>query len=133
MFMVIQRISKSLQKVFGSRNERVLKRYWGMVEKVNSLEPAYQQMSDADLALVTDKFKERIAGGEDIYEVLPDAFAAIREASDRHLGVRNVFVSEYKFDSSQLSAEGQATFEKLKGQIGEETVPARRYVHVGGS
>ena len=114
---VIDKISKALQKIFGTRNERVLKRYWGMVDLVNSLEDKYRKMSDSELSAMTDKFKERITGGEDILEILPDAFAAIREASDRHLGIRNVFVDEFEFDVSQLSGPAATTYNKLKAEF----------------
>lgn len=113
---VIDTISKSLQKIFGSRNERVLKKYWRMVELVNAVEDKYRKMSDGELRSMTDKFKGRIAGGEDILEILPDAFAAIREASDRHLGIRNVFVDEHEFDVSQLSGPALTTYNKLKAE-----------------
>ncbi|MBW8016426.1 MAG: preprotein translocase subunit SecA [Planctomycetes bacterium] len=111
---VIDKISKSLQKIFGSRNERVLKKYWLMVELVNAVEDTYQKMSDSELGSMTGKLQERIAGGEDILEILPDAFAAIREASDRHLGIRNVFVDEFEFDMIQLSGPASVTYNKLK-------------------
>ena len=115
--MVMQRISKTLQKVFGSRNDRVLKHYWQTVEQVKALEPKYQQMPDGQLRLVTDQFKERLAGGENISNVLPDAFAAMREASDRHLGVRNVFKDEYGFDKNGLPESAQTVFDQLKAQL----------------
>jgi len=115
MYMaVIDKISKSLQKIFGSRNERVLKKYWRMVEQVNAVEDKYRKMSDSELGSMTGKFKERIENGEDVLEILPDAFATIREASDRHLGIRNVFVDEHQFDVSQLSGPAQTTYKKLK-------------------
>ena len=119
--MVIQRISKSLQKVFGSRNERLLKRYWAIAEQVNAIEPTYRQMPDSQMRLVTDRLKQRIADGEEIHAILPDAFAVIREASDRHLGIRNVFLDENKFDTSQLSDSARATYQQLKDQLNDET------------
>jgi len=111
---VIDTISKSLQKIFGSRNERILKKYWRMVEQVNAIEEKYLKMPDSELGSMTGKFKERIDAGEDILEILPDAFSAIREASDRHLGIRNVFVDEHKFDVSKLSGPALAIYNKLK-------------------
>lgn len=117
----MQRISKALQKVFGSRNDRVLKHYWQIVEQVNSLEPKYQQMPDSELGDVTNQFKERIANGEEMSNVLPEAFAAMREASDRHLGIRNVFKHEHSFDKSKLPQAAQATFDRLMGQLDNGT------------
>ncbi len=114
---VIDKISKSLQKIFGSRNERILKKYSRMVELVNAVEDKYRKMSDSELGSMTGKFKQRIDGGEDILEILPDAFAVIREASDRHLGIRNVFVNEFEFDVSQLSGPATTTYNKLKAEF----------------
>lgn len=114
---VIDKISKALQKVFGSRNERVLKKYWRIVELVNAFEDKYRKLTDSELSSMTGQFKERIAGGEDILEILPEAFAAIREAADRHLGIRNIFLNEHNFDVSLLSASAASKYSTLKAEF----------------
>ncbi len=82
-------ISSLLQKVFGSRNDRLLKQLRNVVDKINALEPAYQQLSDAQLRAKTDEFKARSAQGESLDALLPEAFAAVREAAVRVHGMRH--------------------------------------------
>jgi len=82
-------ISNLLQKVFGSRNDRLLKKLRGVVAKINALEPAYQQLSDAQLRAKTDEFKTRIVNGESLDAIMPEAFAAVREAAVRVHGMRH--------------------------------------------
>lgn len=82
-------ILNALTKVFGSKNERELKRIQPLVERINALEPAVQVMSDDELKAQTAKFKERIDQGEPIDDLLPEAFAAVREASLRALNMRH--------------------------------------------
>jgi preprotein translocase subunit SecA len=82
-------ILNALTKVFGSKNERELKRIQPQVERINALEPAVQAMSDDELKTQTAKFKERIDRGEPLDDLLPEAFAAVREASLRTLKMRH--------------------------------------------
>jgi preprotein translocase subunit SecA len=82
-------ILNALTKVFGSKNERELKRIQPQVERINALEPAVQAMSDAELKAQTAQFKERIDRGEPLDDLLPEAFAAVREASQRALKMRH--------------------------------------------
>ncbi|MEQ8264334.1 preprotein translocase subunit SecA [Pseudohaliea sp.] len=82
-------INKALKKVFGTRNERELKRLRKIVRKINALEEPLQALDDTALAAKSDEFRERLAGGESIDAVLPDAFAVCREASRRVLGMRH--------------------------------------------
>jgi preprotein translocase subunit SecA len=77
--------NRLLLKVFGSRNERALKSLWPIVAKVNKLEPSMKKLSDEDLRAKTDEFRNRIAGGATLDELLPEAFAVVREASVRNL------------------------------------------------
>ena len=77
-----------LKKVFGSKNERELKRLAPQVDTINSLEPEYRNLSDAQLLGKTAAFKERLDRGEPLDDLLPEAFAAAREASTRVLGLR---------------------------------------------
>ena len=78
-----------LKKVFGSRNERLLKQYRRSVAAVNALEPSMTGLSDDELRGKTDAFKARIAAGESLDDLLPEAFAVVREASKRALGMRH--------------------------------------------
>ncbi|QNU14773.1 preprotein translocase subunit SecA [Thermomonas sp. XSG] len=78
-----------LTSVFGSRNERLLKQYGANVRKINALEPQMQALSDEALKAKTDEFKARIAKGESLDKLLPEAFAVCREASVRVFGMRH--------------------------------------------
>ena len=82
-------ISNILKKVFGSRNDRLLKQLRNDVAKINALEPAFQQLSDAQLRAKTDEFKARIEKGESLDAILPEAFAAVRETAVRVHGMRH--------------------------------------------
>jgi preprotein translocase subunit SecA len=82
-------ISSLLKKVFGSRNDRLVKQYTAKVKAINVLEPAMQQLSDADLRAKTDAFKARFQQGETLDQLLPEAFAVMREAAHRVLGLRH--------------------------------------------
>ena len=78
-----------LKKVFGSKNERELKRYWAKVQVINALEEDVAALSDDDLRAMTPAFKERLANGETLDQILPEAFAVCREASKRVLKMRH--------------------------------------------
>jgi preprotein translocase subunit SecA len=82
-------ILNALTKVFGSKNERDLKRIQPLVERINSHETEVQAMSDDQLRARTPKFKERIDQGESLDDLLPEAFATVREASLRTLKMRH--------------------------------------------
>ena len=78
-----------LTKIFGSRNDRLIKQYRRKVAQINKLEPAMQALSDAELQGKTQEFRDRIAKGATTDELLPEAFAVMREASRRVLGMRH--------------------------------------------
>jgi len=82
-------INSLLTRVFGSRNERQLRQLNRIVAKINALEPEIQKLSDDQLKAKTPEFRERIAAGETLDKVLPEAFAVCREASQRVLGMRH--------------------------------------------
>ena len=82
-------IANILTKVIGSKNERELNKIKPVVEKVNAFEPQMQAMSDEQLKAQTVLFKERLNNGESIDDILPEAFAAVREASVRTLEMRH--------------------------------------------
>ncbi|MGA9163042.1 MAG: preprotein translocase subunit SecA [Thiobacillus sp.] len=77
------------KKVFGSRNDRLVKQYLQKVKAINALEPAMEQLPDAELAGKTAEFKSRLEQGESLDKLLPEAFAVVREASKRVLGMRH--------------------------------------------
>src|SRR5512137_1055213 len=78
-----------IKGIFGSKNERELKQMAPLVDQINSLEPWFQSLSDAELQAKTPEFKERVAKGEPLEDLLPEAFAAVREASVRVLRMRH--------------------------------------------
>lgn len=82
-------ISNLLKKVFGSRNDRLLKQYGAVVKQVNALEPKMQALSDAELQAKTPELKKRVADGATLQEILPEAFAVCREASRRVMNMRH--------------------------------------------
>ena len=77
------------KKIFGSRNDRLLKQYRKNVAKINALEPQMQALDDSALSAKTAEFKERLEKGETLDNLLPEAFAVCREASVRTLGMRH--------------------------------------------
>ncbi len=78
-----------VKKVFGDLNDRELKRMSRTVEQINRLEPEFVALSDEQLRAKTDEFKQRLEKGETLDDILPEAFAAVREASKRTLGMRH--------------------------------------------
>ncbi|MCK9529614.1 MAG: preprotein translocase subunit SecA [Gammaproteobacteria bacterium] len=82
-------VSLLLNKIFGSRNERIVKRLGKTVAQINALEPAMQALSDEALGAKTVEFRDRLAAGTALDELLPEAFAVVREASRRVLGMRH--------------------------------------------
>jgi len=78
-----------LTSIFGSRNERLLKQYRRAVEQINALEPQLETLSDAELRGKTDALRQRVAGGESLDAVLPEAFAVVREGGKRVLKMRH--------------------------------------------
>ncbi|MBV8603620.1 MAG: preprotein translocase subunit SecA [Pelomonas sp.] len=82
-------LPKLLTQIFGSRNERLLKGYRRTVQRVNALEPQFEQLSDEQLRAKTEEFKQRVQGGESLDAILPEAFAVCREGSKRVLKMRH--------------------------------------------
>lgn len=77
-----------INKIFGNTNEKELKKLTKIVEKINNYEQTYKKMTDSELREQTDKFKERLTDGETLEDILPEAFAVVREASVRTLNMR---------------------------------------------
>ena len=78
-----------MTKLFGSRNDRLLKQMQKEVSKINALEPVFEALSDEELKAKTTEFKERVEKGEELDAILPEAFAVVREASKRVFGMRH--------------------------------------------
>ncbi|MBK7902872.1 MAG: preprotein translocase subunit SecA [Proteobacteria bacterium] len=78
-----------LTRIFGSRNQRLVSQYNGLVRKINAFEPAVQALSDAELAGKTVQFRDQLAAGKTLDDLLPEAFAVVREGLAPHLGLRH--------------------------------------------
>src|SRR2546423_14994699 len=78
-----------LTRIFGSRNERALRQMSKSVAQINALEPKMEQLSDDELRAKTEEYKKRHADGETLDQLLPEAFATVREAAKRTLGMRH--------------------------------------------
>ena len=78
-----------IQKLLGNKNAKEIKRIRSIVEEINGLEPELLSLSDASLRAKTEEFKSRLADGETLDDILPEAFAVVREASKRVLGMRH--------------------------------------------
>ena len=95
-----------LSKILGSANDRLVKSYDKTVSLINDLEPKYHEMSDDDLRAQTDALRARLAAGEKEKDILPDAFALVREASIRTIGLRHFNV---QMIGGMVLANGQIT------------------------
>ena len=82
-------LPKLLTSIFGSRNDRLLKQYRQVVAQINALEPQFEALDDAALKAKTDEFRNRVAAGESLDKLLPEAFAVVREGSKRVLKMRH--------------------------------------------
>lgn len=82
-------ISGLLKKLFGTRNDRLIRQYSQNVRKINALEPEISALSDEALRAKTAEFKQRVADGEALDALLPEAFAVVREAGKRVHGMRH--------------------------------------------
>jgi preprotein translocase subunit SecA len=82
-------IGTLIKKVVGTKNDRELKRLWPIVAQINAQEPAVAALDDKQLAAKTDDFRRRLAGGDSLDAILPEAFAVVRETAKRCLGMRH--------------------------------------------
>ena len=80
---------KIIQKLFGSRNDRILKLYTKNLLKINSLEPEFEKLTDDELKLKTAEFKAMLTNGQTLEDILPETFAVVREAGKRVFGMRH--------------------------------------------
>ena len=82
-------IGSLARKIFGSANDRYIKKQHKIIEKINSLEPEIAKLSNDELRAKTDEFRNRLTQGENLDDLLPEAFATVREAAKRTLGQRH--------------------------------------------
>src|SRR5258708_5809805 len=82
-------ITTLVTKIIGTKNDRELKRMWPLVHAIGQLEPAMQRLTDAELRAKTDEFRQRLANGETLDDLLVEAFAVVREMSWRVLNMRH--------------------------------------------
>jgi preprotein translocase subunit SecA len=111
-------VGKSLTKVFGSRNDRLLKKYRRIVQQINAHEPAARAKSDAELRDRTQEIRRDIIAGKlTIDEVLAEAMAIIRESMDRQIGIREIFNPELSFDPDKLNDEMLQAYDVVQQQM----------------
>lgn len=82
-------IGSLARKIFGSANDRYVRKQYKTVEKINSFEPSVAPLSDEQLRAKTEEFRNRLKNGETLDDILPEAFAVVREAAKRTLGQRH--------------------------------------------
>ena len=80
---------KAIEKIFGTHSERELKRIYPLIDKIESYRPAMQELTDEQLKDKTKEFKKRLADGETLDDLLPEAYATVREAAKRVLGMEH--------------------------------------------
>src|SRR3972149_3145942 len=85
----VKMLKKIVQMIGGDPNKREIEKYSEVVEQINDLEGQYEELSDEALADKTDEFRHRLSQGETLDDLLPEAFAAVREASKRTVGMRH--------------------------------------------
>ncbi|MDG1462250.1 MAG: DEAD/DEAH box helicase, partial [Gammaproteobacteria bacterium] len=113
---------KLITRIFGSRNQRVIKAYSRNVDAINALTDQYKALSDSELAALTPQLKKRIADGAELNDILPEAFAAVREAADRTLGMRHYDV---QFIGGMVLNDGKiAEMRTGEGKTLMSTLPA---------
>ena len=122
------------KKIFGTRNDRILKGLRPVVTRINELEPTYVAMSDEELRSQTALFKERFAQGQSLDELLPEAFAVVREAGRRAVGMRHFDVQliggailHHKMIAEMRTGEGKTLVATLPAYLNALT---QKGVHV---
>jgi preprotein translocase subunit SecA len=108
-------IQKVLTGVFGSRNERLLKRLHRIVDRINQMEATVQQLTDPELRARTHELRAGVVSGKmHSADVLPECFAIIRESMDRHIGIRTIFDPESHFDPDKLHGEPWEAYDAVQ-------------------
>lgn len=110
-------IGSLLSKVFGSRNERIVKRYTTRVDAIGARESEMRVLTDAQLRAKLEEFRNRFDEGEKPDDLLVEVFAAAREGMDRAVGIRNIFNPDAGFDPSVLNESAQVLYNRVKAQV----------------
>ncbi len=123
-------IGSFLSKMFGSRNERFVKKYTARVDAIGELEPQMRKLTDSEIRAKMEEFRTRHDEGEGSDDLLPEVFACAREGMDRSVGIRNIFNPEHGFDPSTLSESGQKLYAQIKSEIDtlEDASPEGMYL-----
>jgi len=96
----------AITKIFGSRNDRLIKRYRKIVAQINAVEAKVQPLTDAQLKARTLELRDGVIHKKiNIADVLPEALAIVRESMDRHIGIRNIFNPEHSFNPEQMKGD----------------------------
>src|SRR5579859_6371438 len=118
-------VGKVLTKIFGSRNERLLKRYHRIVNQINAREADVEKMTDEQLAARTAELRSALLSGKQRpADLIPEAFAIIRESMDRNIGIREIFSDEEtleigrpKFDRTRLEPKELAAYDAVQQRM----------------
>jgi len=116
---MFEKTNKVLLKVFGSRNERLIKAYSVIARQGGEFEEQISKLDDEGVKAKTAEFKAALKAGTKPEDILAEAFAVVRETSDRYLGIRNVFNDKFKFDFSKLSDTGLKIFQEIKQKLAD--------------
>ena len=111
-------VNAILAKLFGTSHEREVKRLLPKVAEVNTHAAAMEVLDDADLTGKTVEFRQRLAEGKTLDDLLPEAFAVCREAADRRLGMLNVLNPELGFDLEKLTHASRAMVLEAREKLG---------------
>ncbi len=115
--MVISAINKTFTKIFGSRNERLVKSYMKRVALINPEEQQVRRMTDGQLRERTREFQKRIQDGAKMADLLPQVMATAREVMDRAVGIRNIFNPAAHFDAAKLPSVVRELYEQTKATM----------------
>ncbi|MFW6033301.1 MAG: hypothetical protein ACOCTI_08005, partial [Phycisphaeraceae bacterium] len=114
--MVVNTVSKAMTRVFGSRNDRLIKAYHRRVELINAREPEIRKLTDPELRAKTAEFQQRLQDGERVGQMLPEIMAVAREAMDRAVGIRNILNPEHDFDPARLPDSARKLYDEAKAK-----------------
>jgi len=115
--MVIASVSNLFRKIFGTRNDRLVKKYNSRVAAINVFEPAIRKLTDAELKAKTAGFLEHIKKGGHIDDIRAEALAVAREAMDRSVGIRNIFNPATPFDVTKLPDSARRLYDEVQTKI----------------
>ncbi len=109
---------KVMTKVFGTRNDRLLKRYRRLVDEINALEPQVRKMTDAAMRARVAEIRQGLGSGKlQAGDVRAEAFAIMRESMDRHIGIREIFNPEQNFDPDKFNDENLERYDSVQREM----------------